>query len=296
MWVSALSVCRSSATDWTVTTSLTFPTDSVRSTRLIWPTVTGTRARMDSLNPVRTTLTSYGPAWMFVNEYAPCASVVVSRLRLVSVLRIVTLAPGTTAPCESTTLPTSPPYSSCASAGMAAAAKIASPRVNKPAPLVTAHLLGVFAGRSRLCAASPSRTKSSGPDEVGRSLRARHRAVKAVQGTCQASFGESYSWAFDIGQRRWSATPLVTRDHRQRPRRALKFFYWLGDNTSCSPDNRHDNIRVDLSAVCAQRPQQARGLPVRVRATAGCRRAGAGDAEHIPAADRSAPRAGRRAA
>ena len=34
-----------------------------------------------------------------------------------------------------------------------------SPRVNKPAPLVTAHLLGVFAGRSRLCAASPSRTK-----------------------------------------------------------------------------------------------------------------------------------------
>jgi hypothetical protein len=59
---SALSVWRSSAAEATVTVSVKAPICRLTSTRAIWPMVTGTLVRTASRNPVRTTLTSYGPA------------------------------------------------------------------------------------------------------------------------------------------------------------------------------------------------------------------------------------------
>src|SRR6266516_1650228 len=51
--------------------------------------------------------------------YAPSELVVVSLVRLVSVLTIVTVAPGTNAPCASLTTPTTLPYRIWADAGTA---------------------------------------------------------------------------------------------------------------------------------------------------------------------------------
>ena len=108
---SALSVCSSCASDATVIVSLTVPTSSAMSTRESWPIATGTLDRTPSRNPCRETLTSYAPGGTLARLYAPSEFVTVSRVRLVSLLMTVTVAPGTVEPWESLTTPTTLPYS-----------------------------------------------------------------------------------------------------------------------------------------------------------------------------------------
>jgi hypothetical protein len=89
-----------------MTVSATAPTSSVTSTREISPIVTGTLFRAKSRKPVSVTFTSYGPGSRLMTLYEPSLFVVVSRVRLVSRLTTVTVAPGMSAPLESLTTPT----------------------------------------------------------------------------------------------------------------------------------------------------------------------------------------------
>ena len=73
------------------------------------PVTIGQISRVDitlEVGTVSETLTSYGPARTLVRLKLPSASVTVSRVRLVSLLTIVTVAPGTLAPWASVTVPT----------------------------------------------------------------------------------------------------------------------------------------------------------------------------------------------
>src|SRR5215217_9079845 len=84
------------------------------STRLTVFTLTGTAVLRDSLNPWSDTFTSYVPACTFVNVYAPTSLDTVLRVRFVSRLVMLTVAPGRVAPLLSSTFPTMLPYSTCA--------------------------------------------------------------------------------------------------------------------------------------------------------------------------------------
>ena len=106
---SDLSVCRIGDSPTTMTVSETAPTSIVTSTRAISLIVTGTLFRATSRNPASVTFTSYGPGSTLMMLYAPSELVVVSRVRLVSLLTIVTVAPGMTAPVPSRTTPTTLP-------------------------------------------------------------------------------------------------------------------------------------------------------------------------------------------
>src|SRR6266498_482954 len=89
----------------TVTVSESAPATSCTSSPRTSATSRMMHVRITDLNPVRETSTVYGPVGNSPNEYDPDPFVIVERLKPVFSFLTVTVAPGTTAPVLSVTVP-----------------------------------------------------------------------------------------------------------------------------------------------------------------------------------------------
>ena len=99
-----------------VTDSVMFPTSSVTSILTRWLTPSSIPESAAVLNPAISPVTRYVPVGSEGAVYSPAPSLVTVRVSPVPVLVIVTFAPATTAPVESTTVPTMVPVTACAAA------------------------------------------------------------------------------------------------------------------------------------------------------------------------------------
>src|SRR5438552_18295705 len=89
----------------TVTVSESAPATSCTSSPRTSATSRMMPVRITDLNPARETSTVYGPVGNSPNEYDPDPFVIVERLKPVFSFLTVTVAPGTTAPVLSVTVP-----------------------------------------------------------------------------------------------------------------------------------------------------------------------------------------------
>ncbi len=116
VWVSTLD-----ASPTTVMTSLMPPTFNARSTTASRPTVRTMPRRASVPNPVSVAVTAYGPGGKSVARKCPPSPDTSSRVTPVSSFFTVTVAPGSTAPVSSETVPVIVPLAPCARAGDAPA-------------------------------------------------------------------------------------------------------------------------------------------------------------------------------
>src|SRR5437016_10275464 len=107
-------VSTSGISSLTVTVSLCAPGSMVKSTRISEPTSTRTFPRSNVLNPGNSTRTVYVPGISVGALYSPASSVVTVRARPLCVSMMLTVAPGSTAPVGSLTLPRIRPKLPCA--------------------------------------------------------------------------------------------------------------------------------------------------------------------------------------
>ena len=108
-----------SAVTWTL--SATPATASVKSTFLIWPSVSGTSGVLAVLNPASVAVTSQIPDASDGNRYTPFASVTADTTTPFASFLTSTVTPGITAPVASLTTPSIDARCSCANAGIASA-------------------------------------------------------------------------------------------------------------------------------------------------------------------------------
>ena len=97
----------------TVTVWLTCPTARMKSALKLCPEITGTFVRSAFWNPCMVTVTVYTPMGRSVKEKPPTWPVTISCVRCVPSFTTVTLAPATTAPELSRTVPVMPPTFVC---------------------------------------------------------------------------------------------------------------------------------------------------------------------------------------
>ena len=128
---SDVSVCRMGVSAVTVTDSVSAPASRTKSMVTEAAASSVTSGRTDFLKPCSSVLMLYLPAVRLANVKNPLASVTPVEVTCVCRLVTVTVAPGTTPPCASFTVPEIAVRSNWAAAGLAIRAKHSSRRTDR---------------------------------------------------------------------------------------------------------------------------------------------------------------------